>query len=133
MSGWSLGGRGYYEEVICPICKNWNSEYRSNKRGCDRCQDTRRIKGKYIKLPSLNGNNRLKFNIKHVGIFNPYHDNWVDGFWASDFSSDVFDTVRKFWAYSVYMWSSSNNLPRLNYGAESSNLLLPVRLIKNKE
>ena len=133
ISGWPYHER-LEEEVVCPICKNWNSEYRSNKRGCDRCQDTRRIKsGKYLKLPSLNGNNRLKFNMKHVGVFTPFHDLWYDGFWASDFSSDVFDTIRKFFAYSVFMYSGVNDLPKLSHGSESSKLLLPVRLIKNKE
>ena len=49
ISGWSpIIFPGYYPTVDCPICKNWNSEYRSNKRGCDRCQDTRQINGKYI-------------------------------------------------------------------------------------
>ena len=129
VSGWPEYER-FYPVVECPNCENWNSEYRS-KVACNRCKDTRRINsGKYIKSPPSNGNNRLKFNIKHIGVFNPYHDTVWDGFWASDFSSDVFDTVRKFWPTWVIM---GIGMLQISHGLQSPKYLLPLRLIKNKE
>ncbi len=50
----------------CPHCKDWNPEYRSNKRGCDVCRDT-----KYVPAPtqthSSNGSNSSAFTAFPAG------------------------------------------------------------------
>jgi len=54
-SGWD----NWSEDLICANCKTWNAEYRSNKRGCDVCRDTR-YHG--TKLRSGNGTNSSGFS-----------------------------------------------------------------------
>lgn len=53
------GWDNWSEDLICANCKTWNAEYRSNKRGCDVCRDTR-YHG--TKLRSGNGTNSSGFN-----------------------------------------------------------------------
>lgn len=140
INGWpQLITDGEFLKVVCPICKNWNSEYRSNKRGCDRCQDTREINGKYIpkKIISRNGNNRLKFNLKNVGFIEDWHrkggtgDLIVAAYWTSDEDK----TIYKIGPVCSIIWydpSYINDFPRFNnYGKKRT--LLPIRLVKNQE
>jgi uncharacterized protein (TIGR02145 family) len=135
ISGWPELER-FYPDVECPNCENWNSEYRS-KVACNRCKDTRKIKSrKSLINPSLNGTNRLNFNIKHVGMLT---QNWSlhethlgDGFWANDFYSYEINTGRKIVAYWLFIRLIGGEMPEITNNV-SDDHLLPLRLIKNKE
>lgn len=85
-TGWpTINVGGYYQTIVCPNCVSWNNEYR-RKVACNRCKDTRRIDGrKYIpnKYASLNGNNRLGFNLKNLGHLSDGRHSAVNYFWTS--------------------------------------------------
>jgi len=148
ISGWSpIIFPGFYRTKDCPICKNWNSEYRSNKRGCDRCQDTRQINDKYIpkEIISLNGNNRLKFNLQDVGFIEEWHlrsssakganfkihYDIMSAYWTSDEDKGPYKlgpvclVIRQ-------LKSGGNDFPQFVKFGKTHNLL-PIRLVKNKE
>ena len=145
ISGWSPSIiPGYYPRVDCPICKNWNSEYRSNKRGCDRCQDTRTIEGKYIpkKIIYINGNNRLKFNLKDVGyieerlLITGENLSSTGAYWTSDEDNSYDEGGAMVCLVLPPKWtiwrSEANDFPKfVNF--RKKLYLLPVRLVKNKE
>ena len=147
ISGWSpIIYAGYYPTLDCPICKNWNSEYRSNKRGCDRCQDTRQINGKYIpkQIISINGNNRLKFNLQDVGFIEEWHlrsssasgssfignNDKMSAYWTSDEDKSIYE--RGPVCLVIPQNPYANDFPQFENYRKKHNLL-PVRLVKNKE
>jgi uncharacterized protein (TIGR02145 family) len=66
-SGWD----SWQENLTCQNCLNWNDTYRSNKRGCDVCQDTK-LNGK--KTHFGNGTNSSGFSGLPVG------ERWIGGF-----------------------------------------------------
>ena len=147
ISGWSpIIYPGSYDIVDCPICKNWNSEYRS-KRACDRCQDTRQINGKYIpkKIIPLNGNNRLKFNLQDVGFIEEWHlrsssesgasflgfNDSMSAYWTSDEDKSPYERG-PFCLVIPQVRSGANDFPKFENYRKKLNLL-PIRLVKNKE
>ena len=140
ISGWpSLKIGGYYEYIDCPNCKNWNSEYRHNKHGCDRCQDNKWINGKFTppKVWTANGNNSLKFNIKNIGWINRANSKYEEGsnrFWTSEI---VWNKEYKNETYSYYLsfqiYDELAGVPPSVMSNESRAQFLPVRLVKNKE
>jgi len=84
-SGWE----NWIDYLICANCKNWNAEYRSNKRGCDVCQDTR-YHG--TKSRSGNGTNSSGFNGLPGGgrnFIGAFYNIGEYGYW---WSSTEFDT-----------------------------------------
>ena len=130
VSGWpTIEEWGGYEEIYCPNCKNWNTEYRS-KRRCDRCQDTRIVRtGKFIpkKTISTNGTNRLNFNIKHVGYFDANgHQMKRDAFWTNEVNESAS------WESYVFEIYTHLFMPSIS-GERFTDHLLPLRLVKNKE
>lgn len=78
----TTGWKDWIEEIPCSNCKNWNPEYRSNKRGCDVCQDTR-ISGK--KNHSGNGNNYFGFNALPAG-----ERSWIGNEFKNGYSGDSY-------------------------------------------
>jgi hypothetical protein len=128
-SGWPIKEmNGFYLPIICPSCANWNAEYR-RKVACHKCKDTRQIGTKYIPkaTKSLNGTNRLNFNLKHLGyLSSDDHEMEKDAYWSStagDFKWQPFVLfIETYWRDYIYL---------KQIGSQGG--MLPLRLVKNKE
>jgi len=122
----------YYERINCPNCKNWNNEYRS-KVACHVCQDTRVINGKYIpkSFKSMNGNNRLKFNVKHLGILHEGEYNDDDKFWTSVLDTNPQD-CGSICGESYIFYVYSQYIPYFGVlNQKHHEYMLPIRLVKD--
>ena len=131
-SGWPIEEvGGFYQPKECPNCKNWNSEYR-RKVACHKCQDTRQIGSKYFPKEkiSLNGTNRLNFNLKHLGyLSSDDHEMGKDAYWTStagDFKWQPF----VFFIETFIFWGPRDKLYLKQTGSQGG--MLPLRLVKNK-
>lgn len=95
------------EQLKCMNCIDWNDTYRSNKRGCDKCKDTK--KGKKITI-SCNGNNKSGFNSIKSGHRGRLFLINSGGFGAQQISiPDLIDDNFDFWDYNSTYWSRTPN------------------------
>lgn len=116
---------GYYENILCPNCKNWNSEYK-RKVACQRCMDTRRIKGNYIPKKNVtnNGNNRLGFNIKNLGNLEKGEFNKSELFWTSELDTENCGSI----CGNAFIFSLFGNYIS---SLKHHEYMLPIRLVKD--
>lgn len=101
-SGWNSHTTG--GSKTCPNCVNWNAEYRSNKRGCDVCQDTHSVPAPKV-TNSGNGTNTSGFSGLPGGKHDDFwgfrdigdHGNWWSSTEESTYSA---------WFRSLYYLNS---------------------------
>ena len=125
-SGWPVAEYGgYYSIISCPNCKNWNSEYK-RKVACNVCKDTRKIRGPYVKKTSeiRNGNNRLGFNVKNLGVYHKGEFDRDNIFWTSVLNTENCGSV----CGNVFMFDL--HILRVTYNLHHE-YLLPIRLVKD--
>jgi hypothetical protein len=127
-TGWpTIEVAGYYQMLTCSNCKNWNSEYR-RKVACHVCKDSRRVQGPYVNKSSdsANGNDRLGFNIKHLGSYHLGEYTQFQHFWTSQINTDPKACTNG--CDDAFMFNLAFMSVTYNWYEE---YLLPVRLIKN--
>lgn len=133
-SGWPIVvSPGYYERLDCPNCKYWNSEYR-RKVPCHKCQDSRKVQGKYVARKSINtnGNDRLKFNVQFSEATTRNEVEYWIRYWSSQY---VEGSSREMYFFEIglsyfYIGGSSANITSGSSWLREA--MLPIRLVKNK-
>jgi len=134
-NGWGIATvGGYYKNITCPNCVNWNSQYR-RKVPCNVCKDTRRVRGEYIKksVVNLNGTNSSGFNGAPNGYMNynsgeislgKYSTEWWSSTECQDFGTDN--------SYGFCNAYSASLSPMININKnDRKESLLPIRCIKD--
>ena len=128
ISGWPIVYiRGYYQQLDCPNCKNWNESYRSQVP-CHKCKNSRKIQGKYISKESIsmNGNNRLKFNIKFVDL---EPRNSLIEYWSSQYANS--SNSEMYYFYLSFFQNIGYTSTWVSHYDKRGDMLL-IRLVKNK-
>jgi uncharacterized protein (TIGR02145 family) len=121
-SGWD----SWQEKLTCQNCINWNDTYRSNKRGCDVCQDTK-LNGK--KTHSGNGSNSSGFSGLPGGgrsILGYFSNLGENGEWWSMTVNDAY--ITRAYAFSRHLGSRFNLYNTLGDNKEQG---LSVRCLKD--
>lgn len=147
VTGWPIrveGGKIIDYATECQSCKDWNESYR-DQVPCHKCKNTRVIRNKKFfpkKVISLNGTNRLNLNIEHMGwLFRDIHKMESDLYWTSEINitkkSESYILNIPIWDWYISLISAKNywdkpKIESINTRDYSENILLPLRLVKNK-